>query len=485
MSVDIQPPRGQLYENRFAKIASLKPERRGEIDKLLQYYRPEALFRSGLDEPVLGFSNIRCEKLGQASIAFKNKTIDETQFDDIWTSISSLEIAQNYWMIHNSAYLSKLNSLESQHPEAKTECSQKRGVICMAAMNETDLATTYNTISESLGESGQSIDDYLFIIYHNYKGDRSKVDQQVLDAVETIKKSPSVFVFEEQVPEKNNVRDAKKTLADLATKIIGDDRDLPMVFVDADIVQMSSGLIPKAINRLNTRTLAVSTNYIRSPTVGENIPSLKAYLELDEFIYRQKSLTPDFTPRTLGGFTVTSKTTFQAVGGWMPFPYQAHEDMAFTSQLQYTFNPNGDKGYVIGALSDTEDRLVVNADREIASYIKGQGEASRYNAGEYAKVSGTKREKAPDIQPSETGDQAIFRGINEFVARKLLERDQKINLNGQLQPHPETYDQIKRFIHEKGIENYQIVILENGVEITIDKDDDIGNRVVRGFQLIR
>lgn len=139
----------------------------------------------------------------------------------------------HYFAQHQSHYLERIDRLvaSAEEPVIKDET---RAVIAIAAMNETGLKQVVEAVRKSYGESFTQ--EIPVVIYHNFK---DQPEEEVKKAVEEVRSYPNVCVVEEQVPHYSDTGTAKKVVSDLALRAMARSRRVPLVMMDADVVEVT------------------------------------------------------------------------------------------------------------------------------------------------------------------------------------------------------------------------------------------------------
>lgn len=303
----------------------------------------------------------------------------------------------HYFAQHQSHYLERIDRLvaSAEEPVIKDET---RAVIAIAAMNETGLKQVVEAVRKSYGESFTQ--EIPVVIYHNFK---DEPEEEVKKAVEEVRSYPNVCVVEEQVPHYSDTGTAKKVVSDLALRAMARSRRVPLVMMDADVVEVTPLIIQDAIAALEEpKNLAVSAHLAFDQEAKVRFPVLGYIWDLEEQAAFSKE--PKKSKKVaIGSFTVIHPATLAAVGGLVPSPLP-REDMRLSDHLVGIVQGwRSSQRYPIEGLEEKRHLVRIDPSRQIFNLLQGRGMYGHWEEdAEYAsQVEGTRRFDWRKLKPEE------------------------------------------------------------------------------------
>lgn len=303
----------------------------------------------------------------------------------------------HYFAQHQSHYLERIDRLvaSAEEPVIKDET---RAVIAIAAMNETGLKQVVEAVRKSYGESFTQ--EIPVVIYHNFK---DEPEEEVKKAVEEVRSYPNVCVVEEQVPHYSDTGTAKKVVSDLALRAMARSRRVPLVMMDADVVEVTPLIIQDAIVALEeSKNLAVSAHLAFDQEAKVRFPVLGYIWDLEEQAAFSKD-TKKSKKVAIGSFTVIHPATLAAVGGLVPSPLP-REDMRLSDHLVGIVQGwRSSQRYPIEGLEEKRHLVRIDPSRQIFNLLQGRGMYGHWEEdAEYAsQVEGTRRFDWRKLKPEE------------------------------------------------------------------------------------
>lgn len=303
----------------------------------------------------------------------------------------------HYFAQHQSHYLERIDRLlaSAEEPVIKDET---RAVIAIAAMNETGLKQVVEAVRKSYGESFEQ--EIPVVIYHNFK---DEPEEEVKKAVEEVRSYPNVCVVEEQVPHYSDTGTAKKVVSDLALRAMARSRRVPLVMMDADVVEVTPLIIQDAIVALEeSKNLAVSAHLAFDQEAKVRFPVLGYIWDLEEQAAFSKD-TKKSKKVAIGSFTVIHPATLAAVGGLVPSPLP-REDMRLSDHLVGIVQGwRSSQRYPIEGLEEKRHLVRIDPSRQIFNLLQGRGMYGHWEEdAEYAsQVEGTRRFDWRKLKPEE------------------------------------------------------------------------------------
>lgn len=264
------------------------------------------------------------------NLRFKNRQDYESIHRILKTDTQA--VFDTYWDLHNQGYLDRLDGLVSQGDLTQVVKAATRAVVVIPAMDETMLPTAIEALRDSYGDGFE--DDISVIVYHNFKKEPKR---DVLAAVTEVSVLRNVTVIKEKVSENNTVSMAKKVASDIALRLMTPGRRVPLVMMDADVVQLSCEMIQNGILKLGEEaTLVVSPDYDFDPLVKGKFPVLGFILDIEKRIrddvLSKRKRGAVATRNLIGAFHIINPSTLAVVGGFVPvFP----EDIELSTQLKW------------------------------------------------------------------------------------------------------------------------------------------------------
>lgn len=278
-----------------------------------------------------------------------------------WTELKSLDMRQveeEYWEKHNPQYLTRLNNLALQLNEQEQDSINKADtIVVIPAMNEFSLHETLMTLDASLQptklqkRTEQSKIRVDVIIYFNFKEEESDIPDDVKASLEhalEFNKNLNIHIIKERVPEDNTVQDSKKVALDLGLKLKSVGKDIPILMLDADIVEISHGLIQKLLQGISKESQApraISSYYQIPKSMLKKYPAMYYYfMILNNAIssnskkdFEDIDIDLDSMQKAYGGFLFAQARTYMQAGGFLPYR-NTFEDTLFIFQLECLMN---------------------------------------------------------------------------------------------------------------------------------------------------
>ncbi|HEX9804131.1 MAG TPA: hypothetical protein VGA67_00455, partial [Candidatus Dojkabacteria bacterium] len=330
------------------------------------------------------------------------------------------KLYEEYWNLHSAEYREYIEKLRAANRLDEVDLSNKKGIIIVAAMNETRLDTTLTELADSY--DGDFAEDFHVLVFHNFKN--VALDDEIIEAMQRVRNLPlSMSIIDEMVPEFSNNGLAKKIASDLALSI---NTDLPMIFTDADVASYSTRILNDTLNELKREdVLGVSTTIDYHSEAKERWPVLGMIWDIDKEITTKYGLKSQFDVSTnlIGPFYSITPRTLILSGGIKPF---AFEDMELSQSIKYLVKKPSMKasyrGFPFFSLEDNNQFVALEPDRELQFIINGQHPKTRwYNQISHSFHSGTKRFDWRSIKAEDTQDIHYLSEWNEENVAAAIE----------------------------------------------------------------
>lgn len=312
----------------------------------------------------------------------------ETQYtlDWLYKEVPQRNIEEEYWHKHHESYCTRLDQLlESVTEEEEERILSADAIIAIPVRNEKDLIPALKAIKKASKLRGECIKP-IVMIYHNFT-DEVAISEESLRALTITREKYGAIIVAEEVSEENVLQDAKKVCLDLALRLKPTGIDLPIIQLDADIVDLSNGLLIKSIKALNegvTPLRLVSAEYKYDRRLLRKFPALHHYLKVlgvgNARIFREEGKKKEEVEiagseekclgfYAKGGFTVASAKTFMLLGGIFPVNY-IFEDVALSEQIVGVCNVLGIDDFPIIDMAETGESVNIDPGREVAQVLE-------------------------------------------------------------------------------------------------------------------
>jgi hypothetical protein len=364
---------------------------------------------TGLQNPL----GILPETSRQHLIQFHRSESSDTGLEIFNSNSPSTEtLYKEYWNLHSAEYREYIEKLRAVNRLDEIDLTDKKGVVVVAAMNETRLDTTLTELANSYG--GDFAADFHVIVFHNFKNER--LEDDVVQAMQRVRNLPlSMSIIDAMVPEFSNNGLAKKIASDLALSI---NTELPMVFTDADVIGYSPNMLEESLEELKKRdVLGVSTTFDYHPEAKTKWPVLGMIWDIDKELSVAYGLTAPFDLNTnlIGPFYCITPRTLLLSGGIKPV---AFEDMELSQSLRCltktasTKNPF--KGFPFTSLEKNNQFVTLEPDRELQFVMNKLHPKTRwYSQTSHSFHSGTNRFDWRNTAPMNTQDIHYLSDWNE------------------------------------------------------------------------
>jgi hypothetical protein len=360
-------------------------------------------------------------------------SIDQRQCYAAIKGIETQAALEHYWQIHSTDYLSRLDTLSTQLPEALVT-GRTKAVVIMAAMNETEIDRA--VASAQQGYHGDFDTEVSVVVYHNFK---TQPTEDVKEAAIEVAKRKNVFVVSEQVGQDNASSMARKVVTDVVQRKLGNERAMPFLLMDADVKGLTVTAINDGLAVIDeATTLATSPDWDFDPETKTRYPVLGTVWDVARAMRQFAGKEGYTTKTTLGPFTLIDRKILAAVGGikvvkgsmGMLFPV-LFEDMELARNLEEAVGNDTqaftqtEKIQPVYRLEEKGHVVILDTKREIASLLKGQAPGARWRDSElFESVSGTKRDNAEDNQELDVAELGGFTDSNLCKALNRYRRNE-------------------------------------------------------------
>lgn len=413
---------------RHERAPDRDPDERIALERFRQFYRPNLLDAAERLRSPFGLFTKRGETAVRDGWKHAGSEDDAHAHVEALKRVPTREIVPEYWQLHDSAYLRRLDALRAQLPDAFVT-DDTRLVVVIAAMNETRVDRAVDAVSR--GYEGTFERDVRVLVYHNYK---SEPDADVRAALDAVARRPNAFVVNERVGAINDVTMAKKVATDVAQRALGDDRPMPLLLTDADVVDLTEGAVTDGLAVLSEPgILATTPGYDYNPELRARFPVLRTLWDVERNMRTMLLAHGLNRPSNNGQFTLIDRAILAAVGGLKPVATFRDGTLRSShfedAQLRWDLRQlDNDRTTTIYPLQRRGHTVYTDASRELADLARGHRHDARWsNESRYESVSGTRRD-APEI-PADSG-------VPEFG--ELTDANLCHAINGYVQSHYES-----------------------------------------------